>query len=473
MNGLIGYAAYLPYWRLDRASVRAAHGGSGGGQGYRCVASYDEDSTSMAVEAARTVLRSAPAAYRPSSLWFATTAPSYLDKSNAVVIHAALSLPDATPAYDLAGGVGSGLGAADAARQSGGVATLSDVRTGLPGSADESTCGDAAVALAFGDGPDVIAEPVAQAASVGEFLDRWREPGRSYSKVWEERFGEHAYAPHVERAVNAALKSAGMQAHDLDHVIVTGLHERAARQAVRTVGASREAVADNLLSEVGNTGTAHWALLLADFLDRAQPGQTVAVVTLADGAQAQIWRTNDALARYHRVSTVRGLIGQGQADLDYLRFLSWRGMLEREPPRRPEPDRPAAPPSLRSAAWKFAFTGSQDEAGNRHLPPARVSYQTHSLDRMTAVPMADVQGTIVTFTIDRLAYSPSPPLVVAVIDFDGGGRYPCELTDVDPDAIRIGDRVGMTFRRLYSRDGVHNYFWKARPRPDAETAKAG
>jgi uncharacterized OB-fold protein len=49
------------------------------------------------------------------------------------------------------------------------------------------------------------------------------------------------------------------------------------------------------------------------------------------------------------------------------------------------------------------------------------------------------------------------------VDFDGGGRYACELTDVDPDEVAIGQRVEMSFRRLYSIDGVHDYFWKARP----------
>ena len=47
--------------------------------------------------------------------------------------------------------------------------------------------------------------------------------------------------------------------------------------------------------------------------------------------------------------------------------------------------------------------------------------------------MADVPATIATFTVDRLAFSLSPPVVAAVIDFDGGGRFQCELTDVDPD----------------------------------------
>ena len=77
--------------------------------------------------------------------------------------------------------------------------------------------------------------------------------------------------------------------------------------------------------------------------------------------------------------------------------------------------------------------------------------------------LADVPATIATYTVDRLAFSLSPPVVAAVVDFDGGGRFSCELTDVDPTTVAIGDRVEMTFRRIFTADGVHNYFWKARP----------
>ena len=104
-----------------------------------------------------------------------------------------------------------------------------------------------------------------------------------------------------------------------------------------------------------------------------------------------------------------------------------------------------------------------------HLPPARVSEQaatpgtSGAVDDMDEVVMADVPGTIAAVTIDRLAYSPSPPVVFAVVDFDGGGRAPLELTDVaDPDAVAVGDRVEPTFRRLSTADGIHNYFWKVR-----------
>ena len=198
-------------------------------------------------------------------------------------------------------------------------------------------------------------------------------------------------------------------------------------------------------------------------LDRAEPGQIIAVVQLADGCDVWLLRTTEAIAGYAPALTVRQQLEGTRDDLTYAAYLTWRGFLRREPPRRPEPDRPAAPPSLRGTAWKYGLIGSRDEGGFVHLPPSRVSMESGAIDQMTMVRMADVPATIATYTVDRLAYSLSPPVVAAVIDFDGGGRFQCELTDVDPTAVAIGDRVEMTFRRLYTQDGVHNYFWKARP----------
>jgi len=98
-----------------------------------------------------------------------------------------------------------------------------------------------------------------------------------------------------------------------------------------------------------------------------------------------------------------------------------------------------------------------------HLPAVRICVECKAIDHMTPVRMVDTPGTVATYTIDKLAYSMSPPVVAAVVDFEGGGRFSCELTDVDPASVAIGDRVEMTFRRMMTAGGVHNYFWKARP----------
>ena len=88
-RGILAYGAYVPYRRLDRMSI-ASVTGTDAGSGYRSVASFDEDTTTMGVEAARNALTGGMPS--PSALWFSTVHPAYLDKTNATTIHAALRL---------------------------------------------------------------------------------------------------------------------------------------------------------------------------------------------------------------------------------------------------------------------------------------------------------------------------------------------------------------------------------------------
>ncbi|MEI8322665.1 MAG: OB-fold domain-containing protein [Actinomycetes bacterium] len=465
MTGIISYGAYIPYWRLQRSTLASALG-SGGAKGARAVASFDEDTTSMGVEASRIALRGASEQYSPQSLWFATAEPGYLDKTNANAIHAALSLQGSVSAFDCLGSVRSGIAAVQAAASGNAMAVLSDIRTGLPGGSDESMGGDGAAAFCFGS-EKVIAEFLGAGASTSEFVDRWRIPGDKASKQWEERFGEYAYAPLVEVAFNEALKNAHLTAADVSHSIFSGLHARAVKAAPKSCGINLDTLSDDFAATLGNSGTAHWGAMLANVLDTAEPHQVIAVVVLADGVNVMLFRTTDELVAYRSRQesslTVQSQIAAGRNDLTYTQFLTWRGFMHREPPRRPEPDRPAGPPSLRTSAWKYGLYGSRDESGFVYLPPARVSLKSGSIDKMEMVRMADIRATIATYTVDHLAFSMSPPVVAAVIDFDGGGRFQCELTDVDPATVKIGDRVEMSFRRLYTQDGIHNYFWKAKP----------
>jgi hydroxymethylglutaryl-CoA synthase len=253
----------------------------------------------------------------------------------------------------------------------------------------------------------------------------------------------------------------------VDHLVVAGLHARAVRSLVRRTGVATAKVADDLTARLGNTASAHLGLMLAHVLDEAGPDETVLAVHLADGADAVVLRTTAELAahRERRVATVAAQVAAGRTGLPYDRFLAWRGLLEPEPPRRPDPEAPAAPVTFRREPWKFGFTGSRCAVcGTRHLPPSRVCLECRSVDRMAEERLADARGTVATFTVDHLAHCLSPPVVAAVVDFDGGGRLLCEMTDVAPDDVAVGTRVAMTFRRLYTApNGVHNYFWKARP----------
>src|ERR1700686_5580666 len=135
MVGIVPYGSYVPYRRLKRAAIGQALG-IPAGKGERAVASFDEDSVSMAVEAARDALRVVPSP-AVGALLFAPTTPPYAEKLNAALVGAAARLPLEIRAADLTGSVRAGLAAlmqgADAAR--GGVTTLvamADCRLGAP-----------------------------------------------------------------------------------------------------------------------------------------------------------------------------------------------------------------------------------------------------------------------------------------------------------------------------------------------------
>ncbi|HEY5245991.1 MAG TPA: OB-fold domain-containing protein [Acidimicrobiales bacterium] len=478
MRGIVSAAAYVPYHRLRRSAIAELFG-AGGGKGTRSVAGHDEDTTTMGVEAGRLALRSRPGA-TPDAVWFATATPAYLDKTNAATVHAALQLPADVPAFDFGGALRSGTGALQAALSGGGTVLVvaADQRDGLPTSPDESSGGDGAAALVVGDGSGatpVLAEHLGGATATDEFVDRWRTPGQSRSRTWEERFGETRYVALGRDAWDRALKNVGLTAGDVDRVAVSGMHSRAVKAVAGKLGLADGALVDDLSGTIGQTGTAHPLLLLAAMLEDAAgdgtakdggAGKVIALVHLADGADVQLFRTTDAIAGWRPATPVTTQVAAG-TEVGYGKFLSWRGMTTVEPPRRPEPSRVSSTAAWRNEDWKFGFVGSRDRSsGAIHLPPSRVSMVGGAVDEMEPAPMADAVGTVVTFTIDHMAYSPSPPTVFAVVDFDGGGRFPLELTDVDADALAIGDRVTMTFRRLFTADGIHDYFWKAVPRRD-------
>ncbi|HEY0228250.1 MAG TPA: OB-fold domain-containing protein [Mycobacterium sp.] len=442
---LIAYATYLPRYRLAGADV-------GLRRGDRVVASYDEDSTTMAVAAAARALHGHHRL--PTNLYFATSSPAYADKTNASAIHSALGLPYTAFAADLCGTGRSGFAAWRAATASGGLALTADVRVGRPGSADERLGGDGAAALLFGEGP-AIADILATTSHTSEFLDRWRSPRSITGEQWEERFGAERYSALIRTAVDRALEQAGLA--EVDHVAVACPNSAITKR----VGTLVKALKSTRTSPVGFSGAADAGIALASVLDVAEPDETILVVSAFDGCDVILLRTTEHLPLARQVTPVSLQRVEGIA-VPHLVYLSWHGLVELEPPRRPEPDRPAAPPAARAEDWKFGFAGTRCcQCGFVHLPPVRVCRSCGTTDEMDAAPVAALHGTIVTHTVDYLAHSPSPPMIQAVLDVDGGGRCTIEVTDAEPERLRVGTRVAFTFRRLFTAGGVHDYFWKA------------
>ena len=438
-------------------------------RGERAVASFDEDSVSMAVEALRDALKGAPHA-TVGSLLFATTTPPYGEKLNAAIVGAAAQLPAEIRAADLTGSTRAGLAgllqAAEAAQAGGGYAAIAmaDARLGAPEGKMEQQSGDGGAAFVLGT-EGVIAEIEASVSFTREFLDGWRAPGERFGHSWEERFAlTQAYSPLLQKAVTAVLEKAKVKPDDIARVLLDAPNPRAVDEFARAAKIDPAKIADSLALTVGQTGAAHVGLMLTAALSSCKPGDRILVVGIADGADAAILRVTPAVTTFHPVHSV-GRMVESKGDVSYPSYLKWREILPTEPPRRPDFDRPAGPPMLRTNKWKFGLVGSRCTAcGTPQLPPQRVCVKCQAHDKMEPYGFADRVGRVATYAFDRLAPSLNPPVINVVIDYEGGGRFMCEMTDCEPDKVAIGDEVEMTFRRLYTTEGIHNYFWKARPK---------
>jgi 3-hydroxy-3-methylglutaryl CoA synthase/uncharacterized OB-fold protein len=443
--GIAALAAYLPRYRLTAEEIARTQRSATGGGASRRLAGFDEDALTMGVEAGR---RLRDRLGDVTSLAFCTATPPYLAKNNASAAHAALGLPETVPAFDLGGAVRSLVGALTGARP-GALILTGEVGTARPGAAAELRNGDAGAAVLLGE--EAIAEIIAVESATEELLDLWRRPETPWLRGSEDRFPVSRYAGLLARVL-ARLDTEGV-----DRVVVSAPSSRVATTAARTL----EGVAPVHASRgIGFAGTSDVLVQLAGALAEAEPGETVLAVSLADGCDALLVRATERLAS--RRPQPLPAADDGECPT-YLDALTWRGLLQREPPRRPEPSPVSPPASSRGAAWKFALHGAACAAcGAVSTPPQQVCVRCGHIGGHP-VDLSPRSATVRTFSVDRLAYSPNPPLVAAVVDFDGGGRLEVEITDCAPDRVAVGQRVRMSFRRRHSSDGIHNYAWKAVP----------
>lgn len=463
MKGIISYGAYIPYNRLQRKKIGEFFGKSAMG-GEKAVAGYDEDSVSMGVEAAIDCLQGIDP-QQIDAVYFATTSSPYKEKGSIATIVAALNLKEQVKGIEPASSLRSGTSSVLAAQE--GEQTLviaADCRTGAPNGQNEQWFGDGAAALLIGSGEDVVANIVDSASIQGEIISNWRSQGDLFTQSWEERLGSTVFMKQVKSAVGPFLEKNDRTVDSIAKVIISGPTTRAHSQAASALGFQNGQVEDPLFNQVGMTGNAHAPMMIVSALENAKPGDQLLVISFAEGLDLLLLEVTDAISRLENRKGVQGYLSIKSDKTSYSDYLRWREILKTEPPRRPPTDRPSAPALSRGYHQNLGFIGSKcRKCGTAQFPKQRVCVQCQAKDEMDDYRFVGQSAKVTTYTLDYLAASPAPPMLVAVIDFDLGGRIICEVTDCDPKEIEIGMNVEMSFRRLYEAGGISNYFWKARP----------
>ena len=463
---LRAWGAYVPARRLPRSEMAALWDGPAV-PGERSVAGPDEDTVTMAVEAALDCLAGLDPA-EVDAVYFASTTAPYGEHQAAATVVAVLgarrdvvtaAVTDTLRAGTTALRMAADAVAAGTARRV--LVVAADARLGEPDSLWEQVLGDAAAAVLVGtDGPVAIRETAAVAQ---EFLGPWRRSDeailRSFEGKYETEYGVRR--PLVE-AAEAVLAKAGLGSADVDRFVLAAPDPRSARQAGAPLGTDSGEPHDELFMQVGYTGAAHPLLCLGTVLERAAAGERVLLAAHGEGADAFLL---DVVADPGAAPAPgrRGVAGSlaRRRPARYGDYLKSRGLLHRLPV-----DRRASPVTYtRDVPRELPLTGTRCGAcGLVQYPGGRVCDGCGAYRTQAEVALAR-RGRVFTSTLDHLDQNCylTDPVPRAVVDLDGGGRIFCDLTDCDPDVVGPGLAVELAFRKVHDGGGYRNYYWKCRP----------
>lgn len=462
MIGISHYASYIPKPRLPRSAIGSAWG-SRQPKGCVAVANYDEDSLTLAIEAAMGCLGDAPHAI--DGVYFASVSAPYLEKQCAGVVATVCDLSREIFTADFSGSTRCGVSAllaATRAVQAGAASrvlvTAADVRLAAPESELEGVLGDGAAAFVVSD-RDVIAEIVDAASVSEEFTYHWRTDRQSGVQVAGGKFAnDYGYARDLRPVIETLLRRQSLAPASIAALALYSPDARAASDLARSMGFKPEQLTASLSADVGCTGSAEAPLLLARALDAAAPGDWILVGGFGEGADALLLRATDAIAQRRGEVPVQAWIDAGEPLASYEKYLKYRRLVEVDEPS----DVVTNVLEHKELAQNVRLHGSRcRECGQVQYPVARVCVACRQRECLDDVAIRR-RGTVFTFTVDHLIANLEHPLPMAVVDAEAGGRLYLQVADADD--IAIGAPVVLTYRRLHEGGGNRNYYWKARPR---------
>jgi len=472
MAGVVSYGAYIPYHRMSRAELQRAWGGFAM-PGEKAVANFDEDSITMAVEAARDCL-SGIEHPEIDALFLASTTLPYKEKLGSAIIAAALDLPAEVRTVDFAGtlrvgtsALGCALDAIKAGSAKRVLVVVADMRMGAPAGQFEQALGDGAAALLLGD-DNLIAEIDDSYHISDEFSGVWRADGDLHVRSWEDRMVlDEGYSSILPAAISALMKKHDLTPQDFARAVYDAPTDvRRHAKVAKGLGFDPSQVQDTMFMTVGNTGAALATMMFVAALEDARPSDRILLASYGNGADAFIITVADGIDGLGERRGIRKHLASKRMVNNYETYLRWRDLLTLEPARRPERPPMSVSELRRERRQLLSLYGQRCTACGTpqyEVRPGRICVVCQTKDLFEPYRFADKKARVFTFTQDRLQMSNDPPNTAVVIDFEGGGRAMFDLTDRDPDEVEVEMPVEMTFRKLYFNRGIHNYYWKARP----------
>jgi hydroxymethylglutaryl-CoA synthase len=470
--GIVAAGAYLPRYRLKREVIAAAWGNAGA-RGEKALANYDEDSVTLAIEAAFNCLDGIDLSV-VDGVFFASASGPYAEKEHANLMRAVIDIKETSITADFAHSLRSGTQALRAALDAVGNGTAQNVlvtaaeqRACEPGSEPEMDFGDGAAALLVGSA-DLLAELEGTHSISYEFTDYRRRDRDLYVRWGDRSFTiTHGYRNSMRDCISGFMEKQGLGTKDIQKLAIYTPDSRAYRQVARDLGFNLEKqVLNPLYDQTGIIGSAHPLLLLVLALEEAHPGDRILVASYGSGgSDAFLFRATERISEWKSKKPLRSFLENKREFLNYNQYLRFRDYLKLEVSI--PFTKSTEPFSTLAFVWKeskqdMGFYGSRClQCGYVQFPMRRVCLNCHAKDKMEDYKLVK-KGIVYTFTKDYVFVVPDPPGIMVAVDLEEGGRFFGQMTECREDEIAIGLPVELTYRKWHEALGNYHYFWKCR-----------
>ena len=474
--GVLGVGVAAPSLRLPAREAAAAWS-AGSGRGTVGVCDADEDTLTLAWQAALSALEAAGVApAEVSGLWWGTARPPFAEGPSHAFLSTALGLaPDAAGALHSGSphaGMEALVGAWDAlAAGHAGVALVVASDALLPGlgTAGETVTGAGAAALvlgssegraASGNGSGPPARLVSRATRLLPVVDRYRGDGEAATgDVYDGRlFREEVFLPLLVEVAGAAGDAGSWAMSDPDGKLAPAVAKRlggplvsaAVQAALGDTGAAGALLgAAGALAETGRLGIAGYgggrATAVVVEVSRPVPGASDAEGVLAGGAP-----------------------------VDYTTALRARGQLVAQSDPIPMGVPPGGAAFVRGNVEMLSLEGARcRDCGTVSTPPSIHPACTGCGGSDLEVVHLARRGTVQTFVVNQTMPPPfQAPLPMVVVDLDDGARLMVQGASADAAVLAIGDTVVLSLRRYAVERGIPVYGYKAFRQAADKTAGA-
>ncbi len=338
--GIVGYGAYVPRYRLPAAEVaRVWKEGTGGTPiKEKAVPGKDEDTATMAVEAARNaVKRSKISASELRAVWVGSESHPYAVKPTSTIVAEAIGAVPSTMGADWQfackagteafqasmGFVGSGM--ADYA-----MAIGMDTAQGKPGDALEYTAGAGGAAFLVGPAENSLAVIEGSYSFVTDTPDFWRRANKPYPEHGQRFTGEPAYFRHVMGATESLMEALGTQPSDYAHVVFHQPNAKFPMRVGKMLGFAPTQIETGLLvPTIGNTYAGAALIGLSAILDVAKPGDLILMTSFGSGAGSDSFqfRVTDNIETRQKLAPTTQQYIKRRTEIDYSTYTRLRGKL--------------------------------------------------------------------------------------------------------------------------------------------------